>query len=73
MPRITRMTSVLLAGLLQAVMLRAQIASPQEPPPAGNPMIKSADLQSDAALLRKAYEALNPGLYRYRISIGLQP
>src|SRR5271157_1528863 len=28
-------------------------------------IIKSADLQSDVAVLRRAYEALHPGLYRY--------
>jgi hypothetical protein len=59
------MTSILFAGLFHALMLRAQIASPQVPPPAGNPIITSADLKSDAAILRKAYEALHPGLYRY--------
>lgn len=65
MPRITRMTAVLLVGFLHAFMLRAQIASPQAPPPTGNLIILSADLESDAAILRKAYEALHPGLYRY--------
>jgi hypothetical protein len=59
------MTSVLLAGLLHALTLHAQTASPQAPSPTGNPIIKSADLESDAAILRKAYEALHPGLYRY--------
>lgn len=28
-------------------------------------IIKSTDLQTDVALMRKAYEALHPGLYRY--------
>ena len=28
-------------------------------------MLKSADLQADAAILRRAYEQLHPGLYRY--------
>ena len=65
MPDITRMTSVLFAGLLHALTVCAQVASPPAPPPAGNPIIKSADLQSDAAILRHAYEALHPGLYRY--------
>ena len=63
MARITRITSVLLAGLLHALTLGAQMVSPQAP--TGNPIIKSADLESDAAILRKAYEALHPGLYRY--------
>ena len=65
MPRITRMTGVLFAGLLHAFMLRAQIASRQAPPPVGNPIITSADLETDVAILRKAYEALHPGIYRY--------
>lgn len=65
MPRITRMTSVLFAGLLHALTLRAQMVSPQAPSPTGNPIIKSADFEGDAAILRKAYEALHPGLYRY--------
>jgi len=65
MPRITRMTSVLLAGLLHALTLAAQMASPQALPPTGNPIIKSADSEGDAAILRKAYEVLHPGLYRY--------
>lgn len=55
----------MVAGLLHALTVVAQIAGPQMPRPAGNPVIKSADLESDAAILRKAYEALHPGLYRY--------
>jgi hypothetical protein len=65
------MTSVLSAILLHALMLRAQTASPQAPPPAGNPIIKSADLESDAAILRKAYDALHPGLYRYSSKVEM--
>jgi hypothetical protein len=72
MPRITRMTSVLFAGLLRAFVLPAQIASPQAPPPAGTPIIASADLETDAAILRKAYEALPPGLYRYSSKAGME-
>lgn len=30
-----------------------------------SPLLRAADLQSDAGILRKAYEALHPGLYRY--------
>jgi len=45
--------------------LVSQIVSPQALPPVGDPIIKSVDLESDAAILRKAYEALHPGLYRY--------
>jgi C-terminal processing protease CtpA/Prc len=29
------------------------------------PILKSSDLQADAAILRKAYQELHPGLYRY--------
>ncbi len=29
------------------------------------PLVRTGDLQSDAAILREAYEALHPGLYRY--------
>ena len=62
---ITRMTSALLVGLLQALMLDAQIMGQQVAPATGSSILKSADLQSDAVILRKAYEALHPGLYRY--------
>lgn len=31
----------------------------------GTTIIKAADLQADFAVLRSAYEALHPGLYRY--------
>jgi hypothetical protein len=40
----------------------AGLSSAQNPP---MPIIKSADLQSDVAVLREAYEELHPGLYRY--------
>ncbi len=32
---------------------------------ASAPLLKGSDLRADAAVLRKAYEALHPGLYRY--------
>jgi hypothetical protein len=46
-------------------------AARAEEPPAAPPLtpvsvIRAADLQSDAALLREAYQTLHPGLYRYR-------
>jgi hypothetical protein len=54
------------AGLLFLVMAAlAQTASPQASPPTNHTLIKSADLQMDATVLRKAYEELHPGLYRY--------
>ena len=40
-----------------AVSLSAQTQNPA--------LLRAADLQSDAAILREAYEALHPGLYRY--------
>ncbi len=65
MKQATRMTNVLCAGLLHGLMLGAQVVGPQAPSAAGTLMIKSTDLESDGAVLRKAYEALHPGLYRY--------
>lgn len=38
------------------------VCSAQSQKPA---LLRSADLQSDAAILREAYESLHPGLYRY--------
>jgi len=59
-------TSKSLAGLLLLVMTAfAQTARPQASSPTNNTLIKSADLESDATVLRKAYEELHPGLYRY--------
>ncbi len=54
-----------LVGLLLALTASAQTASLQASSPTNNPIIKSADLEADAAVLRKAYEELHPGLYRY--------
>jgi acetyl esterase/lipase len=34
--------------------------------PANGRLLSAADLQADAAVLRRAYETLHPGLYRYR-------
>lgn len=62
MPRTIR---ILLVGILSVWTLAAQTASPQASFPSKNSLIKSADLESDAAILRRAYEALHPGLYRY--------
>jgi hypothetical protein len=56
----------LFGGLfLSSPVALAQNASTQALPPPFNPIIKSADLELDAAILRKAYEELHPGLDRY--------
>ncbi len=59
-----RSINIALAGILSCAMTswaqnRTQTAN------AGSPMIKAADLQADLVVLRKAYEELHPGLYRY--------
>ena len=45
----------ILAVLLSALSAEGQSA----------PLLRSSDLQADAAILRKAYEEMHPGLYRY--------
>ncbi len=61
-----RATSNSFAGLLLlALTAFAQTASLQASSPTNHTLIKSADLESDATVLRKAYEELHPGLYRY--------
>jgi hypothetical protein len=40
-----------------------QVASP--PATSADTQIRAADLQADVAILRRAYETLHPGLYRY--------
>jgi len=60
-----RATSKSFAGLLLLMTALAQAASLQASSPTNHSLIKSADLESDATVLRKAYEALHPGLYRY--------
>ena len=52
-----RIYSPLVASLILAVAASAQSAS--------LPLLKSAGLQADVAILRQAYERLHPGLYRY--------
>lgn len=48
---------VMMSLIALAVSLSAQTQNPA--------LLRAADLQSDAAILREAYEALHPGLYRY--------
>ena len=59
------MTRSMLAALLFGWVAFAQNASMQPPSSASAPAVKSADLQLDAEILRKAFEQLHPGLYRY--------
>jgi hypothetical protein len=59
------MTRSTLAALLFCWLAFGQNASQQPPSSASTPAIKSADLQLDAQILRKAFEQLHPGLYRY--------
>ena len=44
----------------------AVAAIPPAPPPEPARMLAASDLQADLAVLRRSYEALHPGLYRYR-------
>ena len=56
------------AGMVAAAFAAAPVtgtASVPSPDPAGR-VIPAADLQSDLALLRRAFESLHPGLHRYR-------
>jgi len=60
-----RLTVGLACGLQLAASGPAARAA--EPPPLSPAsVLRAADLQSDAALLREAYQTLHPGLYRYR-------
>jgi hypothetical protein len=60
-----RTTHTTWAALLIGLIVFRQPANTQSPNEANNPVIKSADLQADVAVLRHAYEELHPGLYRY--------
>lgn len=63
-----RLTCSLACGLpLAFIGLAARATEPPAAPPlAPASILKASDLQSDAALLREAYQTLHPGLYRYR-------
>jgi hypothetical protein len=54
-------TALLAVGVVGRVAEAASI-----PAPATGAPIPATDLQADAAVLRRAYETLHPGLYRYR-------
>jgi len=60
-----RTTRSILTGLLFVLIVSGQRAGTQSPAPLTAPAIKSADLQVDAKVLRRAFEQLHPGLYRY--------
>jgi Peptidase family S41 len=51
--------------LLCGLTAFGQNTNTQAASPMNDQIIKSEDLQIDAAILRKAYEELHPGLYRY--------
>jgi Peptidase family S41 len=55
-------------GLQLALTSPAAIAAEPSATPTLTPasVLRAADLQADAALLREAYQTLHPGLYRYR-------
>jgi hypothetical protein len=55
--------SVFAVSFLFAGVMHGQDSKIPAPITTKDQIIKSADLQSDAAVLRKAYEALHPGLY----------
>jgi hypothetical protein len=56
------MNTILLLALASALF---PIAAPQLAAAPPTRVIPSADLQTDLAVLRQAYEELHPGLYRY--------
>jgi hypothetical protein len=62
---IRMLCSALAVSFLFAGVMHGQDSKIPVPITTKDQIIKSADLQSDAAVLRKAYEALHPGLYRY--------
>lgn len=51
--------------LIVLCLTMAGCATVPSPPPASAPLLSSADLQSDVAVLEHAYESLHPGLLRY--------
>lgn len=58
-----------LVGLASLLVVATGPVMGSEVPPGTDPagrVVVAADLQADLALLRRAFEALHPGLYRYR-------
>lgn len=71
-PGVSVVLPVLVAGLVFLLTALPTCVSAQSPAPlaAGEPLtaalrLRSADLRADAADLRRAFEALHPGLHRY--------
>jgi hypothetical protein len=58
--------SLAAAALLAVVGMASSALAETATAPAAGRLIPAADLQADAAVLRRAYETLHPGLYRYR-------
>jgi hypothetical protein len=54
------------AAVLVATGAAGRAPAAPAPEPARAQLIAAADLQADAAVLRRAYQQLHPGLYRYR-------
>ena len=54
------------AAVLVAAAAAGLAPAAPAPEPVRTPLIAAADLQADAAVLRRAYQQLHPGLYRYR-------
>lgn len=52
-----------------SVLLSAPLCCAQGGQP---PLLKGADLQTDVSILRSAYEALHPGLYRYNSKVDME-
>lgn len=63
--RMIRRTGLVFAGLLFSLIVWSQSTSTAPPGASSAPMLKSSALQADVQILRKAYEELHPGLYRY--------
>ena len=53
------------------ILFLASIAATAAAPPEGGPLLSAHDLQADAAVLRRTYEALHPGLTRYQTDAEL--
>jgi hypothetical protein len=54
------------AALLAVVGMASVAVAGTVMAPAAGRLVPATDLQADAAILRRAYEALHPALYRYR-------
>ena len=76
----TRRIKAMTTNLSRRSVLAALAATPiacttlqADPPPAASigPILKGADIKGDIAIMRRAYEQLHPGLYRYSTPIEM--